>query len=92
MVSDKRFDHPKGEQRRLMNILPYILTTITDKLTSRAGLLAIAQVMESLHLFERMNKALMIKTFNMRLGLKSCAVIKEQVTVLTAAVNVVIFD
>lgn len=40
-----------------MNILPHTLTTTTDKLTSRAGLLAIAQVMETLNLSERVNKA-----------------------------------
>jgi len=40
-----------------MNILPHTLTTTTDKLTSRAGLLAIAQVMESLNLSERIDKA-----------------------------------
>lgn len=38
-----------------MNILPHTLTT-TDKLTSRAGLLAIAKVMEILNLSERIDK------------------------------------
>jgi len=40
-----------------MNILPNTLATTTDKLTSRAGLLAIAQVMETLQLSERIDKA-----------------------------------
>jgi len=39
-----------------MNILPYKLKTTTDNLTSRAGLLAIAKVMQSLQLKERINK------------------------------------
>lgn len=39
-----------------MKILPYKLRTTTDNLTSRAGLLAIAQVMQSLHLEERINQ------------------------------------
>lgn len=38
-----------------MNILPYKLSTTNDKLTSRAGLLAIAQLMESLQLAERID-------------------------------------
>ena len=38
-----------------MNILPYKLATTNDKLTSRAGLLAIAQLMESLQLAERID-------------------------------------
>ena len=39
-----------------MNILPHKLTTTNDQLTSRAGLLAIAQVMESINLSERIDK------------------------------------
>ena len=39
-----------------MNILPYKLATTQDQLTSRAGLLAIAQVMESINLSERIDK------------------------------------
>ena len=38
-----------------MKILPYKLATTNDKLTSRAGLLAIAQLMESLQLAERVD-------------------------------------
>lgn len=57
MVSDQTCQHPMGEQPRLMKILPHTLTTTTDKLTSRAGLLAIAQIMESLHLSQRIDKA-----------------------------------
>ena len=41
-----------------MNILPYKLATTNDKLTSRAGLLAIAQLMESLQLSERIDQLL----------------------------------
>lgn len=39
-----------------MNILPHKLATTNDQLTSRAGLLAIAQVMESLKLSQRIDK------------------------------------
>ena len=39
-----------------MNILPHKLTTTNDQLTSRAGLLAVAQVMESINLSERTDK------------------------------------
>ena len=39
-----------------MNILPHKLATTNDLLTSRAGLLAIAQVMESINLSERIDK------------------------------------
>lgn len=56
MVSDQTDHHPMGEQPKLMNILPYKLATTQDQLTSRAGLLAIAQVMASLNLSERINK------------------------------------
>ena len=38
-----------------MKILPYKLATTNDKLTSRAGLLTIAQLMESLQLAERVD-------------------------------------
>ncbi len=40
-----------------MNILPYKLAATNDELTSRAGLLAIAQVMQTLKLSERLDKA-----------------------------------
>lgn len=56
MVCTIQNQHPMGEQPRLMNILPYKLTTTNDSLTSRAGLLAIAQVMESIQLSQRINK------------------------------------
>ncbi len=56
MVSDQTDHHPIGEQPELMNILPHKLTITNDQLTSRAGLLAIAQVMESIHLSERIDK------------------------------------
>jgi len=39
-----------------MTILPYKLDTTNDLLTSRAGLLAISQLMESLNLAERIDK------------------------------------
>jgi len=39
-----------------MNILPYKLDTTNDQLTSRAGLLAIAQLLESLKLSERIDR------------------------------------
>ena len=39
-----------------MTILPYKLDTTNDLLTSRAGLLAIAQLMDSLNLSERIDK------------------------------------
>lgn len=39
-----------------MNILPYKLETTKDQLTSRAGLLAVAQLMESLALSTRIDK------------------------------------
>lgn len=38
-----------------MSILPYKLDTTNDLLTSRAGLLAIAQLMDSLNLVERID-------------------------------------
>jgi len=38
-----------------MTILPYKLETTNDLLTSRAGLLALAQLMESLNLAERID-------------------------------------
>jgi len=44
------------QQPELMNILPHKLTTTNDQLTSRAGLLTIAQIMESIHLSERIDK------------------------------------
>ncbi len=40
-----------------MNILPYKLDTTNDKLTSRAGLLTIAQLMASLNLSEHIDHA-----------------------------------
>ena len=40
-----------------MNILPYKLAQTNDQLTSRAGLLAIAQLMSSLNLSERIDNA-----------------------------------
>ena len=39
-----------------MNILPYQLKTTKDQLTSSAGLLAVAQLMESLALSTRVDK------------------------------------
>ena len=56
MVSDQTDHHPMGEQPGLMNILLHKLTATNEKLTSRAGLLAIAQVMKSIHLSERIDK------------------------------------
>jgi hypothetical protein len=50
MVCDQTTHHPTGEQPRLMKILPHKLATTNDQLTSRAGLLAIAQVMQQLRL------------------------------------------
>jgi hypothetical protein len=39
-----------------MNILPYKLTTTNDQLTSRAGLLTIAQLMQSMQLGEHIDQ------------------------------------
>ena len=39
-----------------MNILPYSIETTNDKLTSRAGLLTIAQLMSDLKLQERIDQ------------------------------------
>lgn len=39
-----------------MTILPYKLATTNDQLTSRAGLLAVGQLMESLQLYERIDR------------------------------------
>jgi len=39
-----------------LNILPHKLAATNDQLTPRAGLLAIAQVMESINLSERIDK------------------------------------
>ncbi len=39
-----------------MNILPHKLATTNDLLTSRAGLLALAQIMQSINLSERIDK------------------------------------
>jgi hypothetical protein len=64
MVSDQTDHHPMGEQPELMNILPHKLTTTNDKLTSRAGLLAIAQVMESINLSERIDKYFVLPKSN----------------------------
>ncbi len=64
MVSDETDHHPMGEQPRLMNILPHKLTTTNDQLTSRAGLLAIAQVMESINLSERIDKYFVLPKSN----------------------------
>ncbi len=64
MVSDQTDHHPMGEQPRLMNILPHKLTTTNDQLTSRAGLLAIAQVMESINLSERIDKYFVLPKSN----------------------------
>jgi hypothetical protein len=47
-----------------MNILPYKLATTNDKLTSRAGLLAIAQLMETLQLSERIDQLLPLPNSN----------------------------
>ena len=45
-----------GEQNKAyMNIVPYHLKTTNNKITSRAGLLAIAQLMSSLNLQERID-------------------------------------
>jgi len=47
-----------------MNILPYKLTTTNDQLTSRAGLLSIAQLMESIGLAERIDHTLPLPKSN----------------------------
>jgi len=47
-----------------MNILPYKLTTTNDQLTSRAGLLSIAQLMESISLAERVDHFLPLPKSN----------------------------
>jgi hypothetical protein len=40
-----------------MNILPYKLATTNDKLTSRAGLLAIAQIIQSINLADTIDRS-----------------------------------
>ncbi len=57
-----------------MNILPYKLATTNDKLTSRAGLLAIAQRMESLQLAERIDTHFPQPKSNR--GFKRCVFVK----------------
>ncbi len=55
-LATKQTGTRRVKQPRLMHILPYKLDTTNDLLTSRAGLLAIAQLMESLKLSERIDK------------------------------------
>ena len=43
-------------QTRLMNILPYNLTVTNDQLTSRGGLLVIAELMQSMQLAQRIDQ------------------------------------
>jgi len=57
-----------------MTILPYKLDTTNDLLTSRAGLLAIAQLMESLKLAERIDEH--FPSSNSNRGYKPCEFIK----------------
>lgn len=52
----KQSNTQRVKQPRLMNILPYKLSTTKDLLTSRAGLLSIAQLMRSMKLSERIDK------------------------------------
>jgi hypothetical protein len=56
MVATKQTSTQRVKQPRLMHILPYKLDTTNDLLTSRAGLLTIAQLMDSLNLGERIDK------------------------------------
>jgi hypothetical protein len=57
MVCVKTHHHPVGEQNKAyMKIVPYKLKTTNEKLTSRAGLLTIAEVMALLNLQERIDK------------------------------------
>ncbi len=57
MVCDKTVHHPTGATTKTMNILPYKLETTNDQLTSRAGLLSIAQLMETLKLSQRVDQS-----------------------------------
>ncbi len=53
MACDKTNHHPIGATTQgLINIIPYKLTTTNDQLTSRAGLLTIAQLMNTLILMQ----------------------------------------
>ena len=57
MVCDKTAHHPLGETAQgLKTMLPYKLDTTNDLLTSRAGLLATAQLLETLQLAERVDE------------------------------------
>jgi hypothetical protein len=57
MVCDETFHHPMGEQNKAyMKIIPYKLKTTNNKITSRAGLLTIAQLMATLKLEERIDR------------------------------------
>ena len=56
MVCNKTNHHPLGEQHKASIILPYKLTTTKDQLTSRAGLLLPAQLMDTLSLSQRIDR------------------------------------
>ncbi len=56
MVSDETDHHPMGAQLKAYDdSTPYKLDTTNDLLTSRTGLLATAQLMDSLNLSERID-------------------------------------
>lgn len=56
MVCDKTSHHPLGEQHKAYIILSYKLATTKDQLTSRAGLLIPAQLMDTLSLSQRIDR------------------------------------
>jgi len=56
MVSDKTHHHPTGAQLKATIILPYKLNTTNDLLTSRAGLLATGQLIETLNLAKHIDQ------------------------------------
>ena len=56
MICNQTRHHPLGATKA-MNSLPYKLTTTNDQLTSRAGLLTVALMMERLTLSKHLDEA-----------------------------------
>jgi hypothetical protein len=56
MVCDETPHHPLGEQHKAYIILPYKLSTTKDQLTSRAGLLLPAQLMDTLSFAQHIDR------------------------------------
>ena len=56
MVCDETHHHPLGEQHKAYIILPYKLSTTKDQLTSRAGLLLPAQLMDTLSFAQHIDR------------------------------------